>query len=244
VPNATTIIPVPGLNLPAIYAGSPSSSEVVIVLHGLGVSKETQIPELQRLKGQGFFAVAVDAPHHGEREDGYLGVMQLQKTPFEKHLFLLKIIWQQACEVAAMIKFYRDQRKKVAVVGISMGGFAAFALLNGPVLPDFCAPFLASPDFSCPERPADLPLSCLEKSGPAHALKEVPDCDLFMVNAGSDEVISETATADFFATLKSAKGFDANRIQYHTYAESQHFMRPADWYDAWEKLNERLSRLC
>lgn len=242
--GATSLIPVSGLTLPAIYTGSPSAEKVVLVLHGLGVSKEVQIPELQRLKTLDAYALAIDAPHHGEREDGYLALMNRQKSDFERHLMLLKIVLQHACEVSSLINFFKEQGKKVAVIGISMGGFVAYSLLNGKIQPDFCAPFLASPDFLCKNRPDGLPVSLLESSGPADKPKINKSLQLFMVNAEKDEVVDPRAAARFYARLQKMSGFDGRKIQHHTYAESQHFMRPADWYDVWEKLTLELSRLC
>lgn len=242
--GATTLIPLPEIVLPAIYGGSPSAEVAVIVLHGLGVGKEVQIPELQRLQSAGYYALAVDAPHHGERDDGYLNLMNRQSSDFARHLFMLKIVLQHACEVAALIEFLRAQKKKVAVVGISMGGFVAYALLSGSVQPDLCAPFLASPDFRCPNRPENLPVSLLESCGPTDRPASDFSGHLFMVNAGADEVVSPAAASAFYAMLKKRADFSAEKIKHHTYPDSQHFMKPADWYDAWEKLTQQLSRLC
>ena len=243
MPVHTTLIPAENLVLPAIYSGSPSHHSVVIVLHGLGVSKEVQIPELQRLKASGMFAVAIDAPHHGERDDGYLQLMDRQKSDLDKHLFLLKIVFQQAAEVSALINFYKAQQKKVAVVGISMGGFSAFAILGNRVKADLIAPFLASPDFRCKLRPENLPLTIPEQSGPFDSADFDFSQHLLMVNAGNDKVVDIAPCASFFNRLKGNKDFDARRIEFHQYSGSDHFMKPADWCDAWEKLTDKLSRL-
>ncbi|MFZ5951272.1 MAG: alpha/beta hydrolase [Candidatus Rifleibacteriota bacterium] len=244
MPTPTSLIPVPGLILPAIYSGSPAAQCVAIVLHGLGVSKEVQIPEIQRLKAAGLHAVAIDAPHHGSREDGYLQQMNRMSSPLEKHLMMLAIVLQQASEVAALIRFYREQRKKVAVIGISMGGFSTFALLKGKILPDLLAPMLASPDFRCPERIDGLPESAIELCGPLDAAEIESNICLFMVNAGQDSVVSSSGSEKLLTRLKAQKNYDPERVQYLNYPESQHFMRPTDWYDAWDKLTEKLSRLC
>jgi predicted esterase len=239
MPVASTLIPVPGVVLPALYAGSPSQNNVAIVLHGLGVSKEVQIPELQRLKSIGFHAVSVDAPHHGQRDDGYLALMERQSSEYDKHLLLLKIILQQSAEVEALIGFFRAQNKKVAVIGISMGGFCAFSLLGAKTQPDFCAPFLASPDFRCPRRPIDLPESLLEKCGPVDITSFRLQTRLFIVNAGQDKIVDGSASAEFAASVKADKKAD---LTYLNYVDSDHFMRAADWYDAWDKLTTQLTQ--
>lgn len=243
MPVYTSINPIDDLFLPAIYAGEPSSSSVVIILHGLGVSKEVQIPELQRLKAEGFFSVAIDAPHHGERVDGYLEVMEKQTCDLSKHLMLIKIICQQAVEVEALINYYQNHGKKVAVVGISMGGFSTFALLRGHCKPDLCAPFLASPDFRLPEAGKDFPESIIEKSGPFDFPEEAFPTPLFVVNGLLDTVVKASQSESFYGKLQKLYAKKPELLEFHAYPKSEHFMKPADWYDSWSKLIKKLQAL-
>lgn len=243
MPIPCSVTPFKGIILPAIYSGEQAAKSVVIVLHGLGVSKEVQIPELQRLMATGHFAIAVDAPHHGERKDGYLQLMDNQPTEYEKHLMMLKIVFQQAVEVEAMVDFYQKQGKKVAVVGISMGGFTTFALLRGKTRPDLCAPFLASPDFRCPNRPDKMPESIMEKAGPADYLDEAFPTPIFMINGGQDNIVSSSHAKNFHLKLQKRYSKEPQRLDFHEFPESEHFMRPNDWYAAWEKLQDRLETL-
>ncbi len=55
-------------------AAAPARRPVVIVLHGTGGNKEGQLGLLRELAGDGFIAVAFDAPYHGERAPGAKGV--------------------------------------------------------------------------------------------------------------------------------------------------------------------------
>lgn len=61
----------PGALVPALIvkpvAPTPARRPVVIVLHGTGGNKEGQLGLLRELAGDGFFAVAFDAPFHGAR---------------------------------------------------------------------------------------------------------------------------------------------------------------------------------
>ena len=128
----------PGINLPALCAGNPDHHSVVVVLHGLGCYKETQEAELERLGAAGFFAVAVDAPHHGVRSDNAMEVFR-DSDGFEGHHFMLASVLQHASEIAGLVEELRKKYKKVAVMGISMGGYTAFALLRYANRPDLLA---------------------------------------------------------------------------------------------------------
>ncbi|EKD81640.1 MAG: hypothetical protein ACD_39C01714G0001, partial [uncultured bacterium] len=175
----------PGLKLQALCAGNQDHHSVVIVLHGLECYKEKQQAELERLSTAGFFAMSLDAPHHGERTDGAMEVFR-RLSGFERYHFLLASVLQHASEVSALVEELRKKYTKVAVMGISMGGHTVFALLRFANRPDLLAPFLATPDFRTRDLDVRLPLSPLETTGPADHIAEVFPASLFMVTAGSD----------------------------------------------------------
>jgi dienelactone hydrolase len=57
--------PVPAL---AYYQKGKQGLPLVIFVHGLGGSKDGYDKRMQELAGQGFFVIAIDAHHHGERK--------------------------------------------------------------------------------------------------------------------------------------------------------------------------------
>lgn len=233
----------PDHELSALCAGDTGHHSAVIVLHGLGVSKEIQIPELERLRHAGFFAIALDAPHHGNRSDGILDFIN-SSSGHERYHILLSSIMQHCSEIAALVDFLRSEgKKKVAVTGISMGGHTAFAMLRMlESRPDLIAPFLGTPDFRTRNPHYYLPASPLELAGPAHHLEEVYPASLFIVNAGSDSVVSPVPAREFVQQLRPFYKNSPELLEYHEYPESDHMMRPADWFDAWEKFVERLKK--
>jgi predicted esterase len=235
-------IHLPGLDLEAICAGDPNHHSVVVVLHGLGVSKEVQLPELNRLRAEGFFALAVDAPHHGSRNDGLLDILEREKGHARHHL-LLSTVLQHASEISQLTLQLRQSGKKVCVNGISMGGHVAFSLLRTENRPDLIAPFIATPDFRTREDSGLLPASPAEKSGPADFIEQVFPASLFMVAGGLDTVVSPVAVRSFAAALSPYYADSCpEKLEYHEYEHSGHMMRPADWFDAWSKFIERLRR--
>ena len=231
----------PGLELPTLCAGNQEHHSVVVVLHGLDCYKEKQQAELDRLSAAGFFAMAVDAPHHGERIDGALEVFK-RLGSFERHHFLLASVLQHASEIAGLVTELRKKYKKIAVMGISMGGHSVFAMLRLADRPDLLAPFLSTPDFRTRNLTVRLPISPAETTGPADYVEEVFPAPLFMVAAGSDSVVNPAAVRKFYDQLRPHYQSRPELLEYHEYPESDHLMRPEDWYDAWRLFIERLRR--
>ncbi len=231
----------PGLDLEALCAGDPNHDSAVIILHGLSVSKEVQLPELERLRAEGFFAIAIDAPHHGSRDDGMLALFK-ETHGHARHHLLLSFVLQHASEVSQLVQQLRESGKKVAVSGISMGGHVAFALLRMSNRPDFIAPFISTPDFRTREPAGQLPPSPAETCGPADYPEQVFPASLFVITAGNDATVRPAATRQFMKQLKQFYRDCPEKLEYHEFEHSDHMMRPQDWFDAWEKFVERLRR--
>lgn len=232
---------IPSMTVRAICAGDECHHSVIIVLHGLGCSAETQVTELERLASEGFFAISLDAPHHGNRYNGLVGLIE-RCDGLEKHYLLMACEQQFAVEVSRLIKFLRADYQKISVMGISMGGYTTYALLRMYEKPDLFAPFLASPDFRYfnPETPT--PSSPAELSGPTNFYKDIFPESLFMVNAGQDSVVNPIFARRFYEKLLPLYKEAPDKLEYHEYPESDHIMRPEDWFDAWDKFVVRLKR--
>jgi hypothetical protein len=236
-----TITPDDCTAIPGIIAApEKEKNSVVFVLHGLNVCKETQIPDIESLANKGFHTIAIDAPHHGERKDGFLEYMQ-DSSPRKRHQLLLYLIQQQVLELDAIVKFYQQKlQKKVAVIGISMGGFVAFGCLRNPNKPDFISPFLASPNWRDPQKNNQDSFSILEKSGPADFPDEALPTPLLIVNASLDTTVPAKESQIFYKNLQPTYLKNSNKIEYFEYPESEHMMRPDDWFNAWDKVIGRL----
>ena len=231
----------PGYEIQALCAGNQKHHSAVIVLHGLNCYKEKQQAELDRLSNAGFFAMSLDAPHHGARSDGAMEVFN-RLSGFERYHFLLASVLQHASEVSGLVAELRKKYAKVAVMGISMGGHTVFALLRYANRPDLLAPFLATPDFRTRDLEVRLPVSPVETTGPADHIEEVFPAPLFMVTAGSDSVVSPVAARAFHQRLQPLYKSRPELLEYHEYPDSDHLMKPEDWYDAWNNFIARLRR--
>ena len=229
-----------GNSIEAIQAGDKNGKSVIIILHGLECSKEVQIPEITRLCDEGFFALTIDAPHHGSRYDGLIDLMQ-GKPRREGYQLMLSTIFQEAQEVSMLVKHFKEAGKKVCVGGISMGGYATYALMRMPDKPDLFAPFLANPDFRAGKY-SDFPPSLAELSGPADFIENIYPASIFMFNGGSDKVVDPAGARDFYKKLIPFYKNCPEKLEYYEYPESDHLMKPEDWFDGWGKFIDRLRR--
>jgi alpha-beta hydrolase superfamily lysophospholipase len=229
-----------GIELQGLQGGDTNSDSVIIVLHGLAVYKEVHATEVSRLNSKGYFAVAFDAPHHGSRGDGWMDVLR-HSQKYEQQQMMVANVLQQAQEVSELVKQFQNWGKKVCVCGISMGGYVTYALLRMKHKPELFAPFLANPDFRAGKY-SSLPPGLLEQSGPADYIEKVYPSSLFMVNGGADTVVDATGAREFFGRLQKHYRHFPEKIEYHEYPESNHLMRPEDWFDAWDKFTARLER--
>lgn len=227
-----------GIEVPALVCSKGIEKSVIINLHGLEVSKEVNITDMNRLEEAGFWSVTIDAPHHGERDDGYLDIMR-KANKREAYLMLLGIIQQEAAEVADFVNYFKSQGKKVAVSGISMGAYATYALMMINREADLFVPFMGNPDFRFK---GSKVYSTLEKSGPIDNIDKIFPAKLFIVNAGDDDIVDPDGARRFYNAIKPYYEKSPDNLEYLEYPESGHLMRPKDWFNAWDKLIERLKR--
>ena len=122
----------------------------VLWFHGFGVDKEMHRPELERLAEAGFLAVGVDAAGHGERA---LPDLEQRKAGTQEDALrtVLELAPQTARDVPAIVDTLAAEGladpKRVAVAGISMGGYVVYsAVLAEPRIRAAVA-ILGSPDW-------------------------------------------------------------------------------------------------
>ena len=225
-----------GSRVPAVMVrpmeGAPArrGNPLVILLHGLGAAKEIQEKELVWLARAGFTGVTIDAPHHGERRTSFLAAIDAEPPGEKRQAMIIGLVREAAGEIPHLVHFFRDRgHAKVAVAGISLGGYTAFGAVLRDPLPDVLVPLLASPDWGAapsphlhPERFAKLPT--------------------LAVVAGKDDVVPPGPCRLLFAALKKKYKKRAGALQLQEYPESGHFMREEDWNDAWERIIGFLDR--
>lgn len=231
-----------GHGIPAIgcfpHPKKEKPGKVVLVCHGLGVSKEVQKPELERLAAAGYRAFAIDAPHHGERLSGLVKEMD-EVDPERANEIFRKIVGQAVVEIPALVTYFRNQEKAdVALIGISMGGFTAFGSALLDPKPKVCIPIIASPSFRIPTE--------IGGEGAGKNPEEHPhrfaDMALLAITAGLDKVVRPEPARTLVGLLRKTFAEKKDRYFNCHFPDSGHFMRQEDWNEAWDGVVEWLDR--
>jgi uncharacterized protein len=214
----------------------------VLIYTGLGAAKEIQRKEMNWLAEDGFTAICIDSPHHGERSDGYLEA--LARLPDAKaHPGFIQIVCEALQEIPFIVDFCLARfQQNVGITGISLGGFITYgAVINEPRF-KAAIPILGSPDWS-PRKPSNDPeFLKLMESAPVHSAPKFPPCALFAANAGRDVSVRPDASRKFVEQLREFYEPFPERLKYVEYSDSEHMMREQDWYDLWRQVLDWFNR--
>lgn len=199
----------------------------VLFYHGLGSSKDGQNKDLFSLAERGFLAIGVDNVGHGERcYPDFERRFAADNPDWEQELLLA--VSQTAQEVPALLDAFLERGlidpEKLGLVGISMGGYIAYAaLLQEPRLKAVSvvlgSPHWALSDFDSPDR------------HPEHFFPTA----LLSQNAGQDASVSPHEAREFHQHLTPFYAPAPERLAYFEYPDSGHFMREDDWMLCWER---------
>lgn len=191
--------------LPA-FAGATRAS--VIVLHGYMARGAVMLGDAEALRGRHVEVVLPDAPGHGARDDGTLA--RIGALPEgERHPAILALARQWVGELPGLAARCRARgAERVALVGISMGGFAGLAALAQPCPFAAVVALLAAPTLvvDAAITPGNPPL--------------------LLGLAGRDAAVPP-APGRAFAVCYGA--------ELREYPDSEHLMRGDDWRDLWAR---------
>lgn len=221
---------------PVLVLEPEQSGGTVLVYHGLGASKEVQRKEMQWLVNAGFTAVCVDAPHHGERADGYLEALSSAETT-DQHFLVMKLVFEAMQEIPAIVEYcIQNFPGNTGITGISLGGFVAY---GAPVVEPrlkVAVPILGSPDWSPKDGSLSPEIRSLTEQAPARFPERFPPCAVLAANAGKDIFVPPQASREFFPVLQNHYHAYPERLNYLEYPDSEHSMREEDWNDLWRKI--------
>ncbi len=177
--------------------------------HGLGVSKETHLPELERFARAGILAVGIDAAGHGERR---LPNFEERFAPPREVIepLLYQLVDESVAELPSVLDALGADR--VALCGISFGGYIAYrgAVRDRRIVA--AVSLLGSPDPSLLD--ACYPTALLSLTGER------------------DENVAPDAARAFHRALEPRYEEAPERLQYHEYPGETHFFTPEAWEDA------------
>ncbi len=187
----------------------------VILLHGYAARAAVHLGDAAAFATAGTEVLLPDAPGHGGRDDGRLAA--IADLPDERRFAaILDLARQWAGELPELAARCRERgARRVGLVGISMGGFAALGALSQPCPFDAVVALLAAPDLVEPGSftPGRPPL--------------------LLGLAGLDAAVPPGPGRRF------ARDYGA---ELHEYPESEHLMRGDDWRDLWARTGAFLRR--
>lgn len=124
-----------GQRVPGRLVKSPAGSgrrPVVIVLHGTGGTKESQLPFMIELARAGFIAVAIDGRYHGARSRAGTGsaeyvdaILRAFRTGRE-HPFFFDTVWDVMRLVDDLETRDDVDARRIGLIGFSKGGIETY----------------------------------------------------------------------------------------------------------------------
>jgi dienelactone hydrolase len=120
---------VPGL---FVRPAGTGKHPVVIVLHGTGGTKESQLPFMRQLAEKGFLAVAIDGRYHGERTEKKTGSAEYQAAMLrtyetgQEHPFIYDTVWDVMRLMDFLETFPEADASRIGMIGFSKGGMETY----------------------------------------------------------------------------------------------------------------------
>jgi uncharacterized protein len=129
----------------------------VLLFHGLRSSKDVLEAEARTVADAGLTPILVDVPHHGARRTAFLDTMPDTET-VEGRRRLLVILREARDEVPALVDTVLARgHERVAIMGVSLGGFIALAAATVEPRLSAIVSILGTPDWDEPDAPIHLP---------------------------------------------------------------------------------------
>ena len=181
--------------------------------HGLGVSKETHILELERFARVGIRAVGIDAAGHGERR---LPDFEERFAPPREVIepLLFQLVNDSVAEIPSILDALEVEQ--ATLCGVSFGGYITYrGAAHEPRITTAVA-LLGSPD--------------------ANDADSMFPTALLSLTAENDVNVPPTAAREFHRALESRYSGAPERLAYHEYAGAVHAMKEEEWHDAIERL--------
>ncbi|MAE71623.1 MAG: hypothetical protein CME06_14290 [Gemmatimonadetes bacterium] len=209
-----------------IHGGSERGT--ILVYHGFGAESAAQTKELLSLAGAGFLAVGVDAVGHGARrfsdfEARFGGGEGRREDPF------LEVVTRTAAEVPSLIDALIETEgaspDRIGIVGISMGGYIAYAAALSETRISAMTPVLASPEW---------PGSFAES--PHRHLDRFPPIALLSQTAALDDNVPPEGARRFHERLEPRYASHPDRLRYLEFPNCRHFMPDAEWTRLWANV--------
>jgi uncharacterized protein len=218
------------------------SAAAVLLFHGLRSSKDTVDGEARRLALAGVTAVVADAPHHGARHSEVVGTMP-DALSLPGHYVLLRLLREARDEIPGLVDhLLAEGHPKVAIAGVSFGGFIALAAAT--VEPRLAAivSVLGTPDWT--PREGDIPDDLREAVAESPHLRHEAfhPRPLLMVNGALDDNVRPGGARALHEKLRPIYDTSGKGPLLHVeYPDVSHFPSDAVWDDMWSRATRFLA---
>lgn len=220
--HATTLGEAPAL---LVFTGPEPAAVArgtVLLLHGLGGSKEVQRTEAHSLADHGHLAVVVDAVGHGARR---YPDFEHRFAPARAERSYHEVVQRTAQELPAILQDLTDRALArpgyLGACGISMGGAILFGAIRAF---DAAATLVASPRWRhAPESPHER----LDRFFPT---------PLLVQTAGSDTTVPPADARDLHAALLPRYAQAPDRLRYVEHPGEEHMLSGPAWARAWSEV--------
>lgn len=216
---------------------------LVLLSHGFTSCKEQWLEQLDELAGEGFFAVAMDNRLHGERAGiGFDSLLPEGKLDLRG---LRRVMQETAADMSSLIDYFsRDEAVdagRVAVLGVSMGGFVSFAALVNDARIKVATPIIASPYWGDIPGDSDLDLDREAEADladfslrnePASRKESIPPRALLMQIGGEDRHYAGARVERFYEELRPLYRDESERLALIVHRGVGHELTAEMWANA------------
>ena len=239
-PESALIAEIPVLVRRSARAGR---RPLVLLSHGFTRCKEDWLEKLDELAGNGYFAVAMDNRLHGERAGaGFASLMPGGKLDL---VSLRKVMGETASDISLLLDhFCADPAvdpQRIALAGVSMGGFVTYAALANDARISVAVPIIASPYWGDIPGDSDVALSAesqaeLEslaaRAEPAARMEMFPPRALLGQIGDIDTHYNGERVKRFFDMLRPLYGSDSDRARLIVHPGVAHDFTAEMWANA------------
>jgi dienelactone hydrolase len=239
------------------YKKGNKSMPVVIFMHGLGGSKEHDVPRMQKWAGKGLFVVTIDAHLHGERK--VPGIF-----PQGKNLGGLGTDYNIWVHQSAVSHTARDVSKvidalsarpevdlsRIGVVGVSMGGSTCMVLAWKEPRISVVVSLIGAVDFwydvtkTPPGKDQDAKRNALSlrvrqlvgSLDPLHRKAAIAPKALFLGNGARDDGIDIESIKKFVKELRPSYKAHPDRLQLLEEPKTGHALTERMWNESTQFL--------
>lgn len=211
-----------------LHVGKPKDAArkgCILCFHGLTSSKNDWLHELAIIAERGFLVVGVDNVGHGERRYADFDTRFAESNPNFYGNFL-NAVAETARDLPPLLDTLTETglvvENRVGVLGVSMGGYIAYAAVGLEPRIRAVVTLVASPEWL--EHP----------SSPHRQIDKFATVRLLSQTAGRDDVVPNRYARTFHERLKETYADYGERFAYIDYPESNHQLNP-DWERAWAR---------